>query len=318
MTQDNNIPTDTPQESSNEYASLEEAVFGEGSQDTNSSSAFTSGNEGNTETAPAGQPEVSNQENTQAPVLSGNDEKRYQYWQSQADKYKNELESMRQTQQQQMAQQPVQQPVQQGPEGPVEPQQEMFPAAPPKPQRPRAFNREEAYGDPSSESARYIDELEGWRDDMNEYNNLKSEYQTAVIEEKFNGYEQQRVQEAQRQQAMQQQVAQQNEIHNHLTGHYGMQENEATDFMNTMSNPNSINIDNLVQLYRMQSGNAAPQVNPAPAQPSEAFTQTKNAQQVPSPMGVMPSGNTNVDGRTFEDKIMDKMIGSFNSKNPWK
>ena len=53
MTQDN-IQVDTPQESSNEetYTSLEEAVFGttEGSNDV--SSAFTSGNEGNTETAP--------------------------------------------------------------------------------------------------------------------------------------------------------------------------------------------------------------------------------------------------------------------------
>ena len=313
MTQDNNIQTDTPQESSNEYASLEEAVFGEGSQD-NSSSAFTSGNEGNTETAPTGQPEVSNQETTQAPALSGNDEKRYQYWQSQADKYKNELESMRQTQQQQMAQQPVQQ----APQGPEQPQQEAFPAAPAKPQRPRNFNREEAYSDPSSESARYMDELEGWRDDMNEYNSLKNEYQAAVIEERFNGYEQQRVQEAQRQQAAQQAYAQQNEIHSHLTGHYGMQDNEAVDFMKTMSDPNSINIDNLVQLYRMQNGGAAPQVNPAPAQPSDAFNQVKNAQQVPSPMGVMPSGNTDTDGRTFEDKIMDTMIGNFNSKNPWK
>ena len=67
MTQDN-IQTDTPQEGANEqqYNSLEEAVFGgditEGSNDV--SSAFTNGNEGNTETAPAetGQPEVSNEE----------------------------------------------------------------------------------------------------------------------------------------------------------------------------------------------------------------------------------------------------------------
>ena len=32
----------------------------------------------------------------------------------------------------------------------------------------------------------------------------------------------------------------------------------------------------------------------------------------------MPSGNTNTDGRTLEDKMMDKMVGNFNSKNPWK
>jgi hypothetical protein len=44
----------------------------------------------------------------------------------------------------------------------------------------------------------------------------------------------------------------------------------------------------------------------------------QNAQQVPSPMGVMPSGQSNADGRSVEDKIMDTMVGNFNSKNPWK
>ena len=100
MTQDN-IQADTPQESGNEqqFNSLEEAVFGttEGSNDV--SSAFTSGNEGNTETAPeTGQPEVSNDVGENQPVQSNNDETRFQYWQSQADKYKNELESIKQQQ----------------------------------------------------------------------------------------------------------------------------------------------------------------------------------------------------------------------------
>ena len=56
----------------------------------------------------------------------------------------------------------------------------------------------------------------------------------------------------------------------------------------------------------------------APTTPSPAFQQTMNAQQVPSPMGVMPSGQNNVDGRSMEDKMIDGMIGDFNSKNPWK
>ena len=83
-----------------------------------------------------------------------------------------------------------------------------------------------------------------------------------------------------------------------------------------MSNPNSITIDNLVQLYRLQNGGGNQQA--APAAPSQSFQQTKNAQQVPSSMGVMPSGQSNVDGRSMEDKIMDTMVGDFNSKNPWK
>ena len=310
MTQDN-IQVDTPQESSNEetYTSLEEAVFGttEGSNDV--SSAFTSGNEGNTETAPVetGQPEVSNATENIQTEQSDNDTTRYQYWQSQADKYKNELESIKQqhvpVQQQQIAE--------------TEPTVEEFPAAPDRPQQPRTFNREEAYADPNSESARYLDELEGWRDNMSEYNSLKSQYQTAIIEEKFNKMEQARVDEAKKQQAYQQQAQQQAEVKSHVMGNYVMSESEASDYMTKMSDPNSITVDNLVQLYRMQNGNAAPQNN-APAQPSASFQQTKNAQQVPSPMGVMPSGQSNADSRTMEDKIMDNLIGNFNSKNPWK
>jgi len=319
MTQDN-IQKDTSQGTTNEpqYNSLEEAVFGgdgvvNESSNNDITSAFTSGNEGNTEAAPVetGQPVIGNNENNQQPVQenTSNDDTRYQYWQSQADKYKNELEQVKQ---QQVAPAQPAAPVQ-----PAEPRVEEFPPAPPKPQQPRTFNREEAYADPNSESARYLDELEGWRDNINEYNSLKSQYQTAVIEEKFNKMEQTRVDDAKRQQAYQQQASQQAEVKSHVMGNYGMNESEANDFMTKMSDPNSINVDNLVQLYRMQKGGAAPQNN-APAQPSSAFQQTKNAQQVPSPMGVMPSGQSNTDGRSLEDKMIDGMIGNFNSKNPWK
>ena len=316
MTQDN-IQQDTPQENTNssneqQYASLEEAVFGgEEGSNSNVTGAFTSGNKGNTETAPQGQPAVGNEGTNQPPVQTNNDETRYQYWQSQADKYKNELDSVKAQQRQ-----PVQQ--QQQPVAPVETKIEEFPSAPNRPQQPRGFNREEAYNDSSSESARYMDELEGWRDDMSQYNTLKSEYNTAVIEDKFNKMQEEKIIEAKRQRAAQLQANQQAEVKNHVMGHYGMQENEAKDFINSMSDPNSINIDNLVQLYRMKNSGGGAQQTPVPPTPSETFTQTQNAQQVPSPMGVMPSGNSNVDGRSVEDKMMDTMIGNFDSKNPWK
>jgi hypothetical protein len=309
MTQDNIQKQDTPQIETNEqqFNSLEEAVFGSQGSTGDISSAFTTGEEGNTETAPIeGQPEVSTQETIQEPT-QGNDEKRYQYWQSQADRYKNELETLKS--------QP-QQPVQEQPVEAKEERVEEFPAPPSKPKQPRTFNREEAYSDPASESARYLDELEGWRDDISEYNSLKSQYQTAIIEDKFNKMESTRVEEAKKQQATQQRSAQEAEIRGHVMGHYGMNDNEAKDFMSKMSDPNSITIDNLVQIYRLQNSGA--QQQQAPTAPSQTFTQTRNAQQVPSPMGVMPSGQSNSETVSFEDKIMDTMIGNFNSKNPWK
>jgi hypothetical protein len=321
MTQNDNIQTDTPTESANseQYTSLEEAVFGEGykesGSDTISDIFNNTGNEGNAEQAPAeGQPQVSEGVKTEEanPAVDDNDTKRYQYWQSQADKYKNELEEMKNVQPQ-AAQPPVQQTQEVS-----QKQSDEFPPAPERPTRPRNFSREEAYTDPSSESARYLDAKEDWDEQMVEYNTLHTQYQNAVLQEKFDKMENQRVEEAKRQQANQAAAKQQTEIVNYVTGHHGMSQEQAQDFMAKMSDPSSINIDNLVQLYRMQSGNTAPQQNVAPAQPSESFQQAKNAQQVPSSMGVMPSGQSNVDGRNIEDKIMDTMIGDFDSKNPWK
>jgi len=309
MSQDN-VQQDTPQEIANQeqYASLEEAVFGSNEGSSDVSSAFTDGNQVAPASAPQGQPEPVQETNTQP--TQNNDETRYQYWQSQADKYKNELDTVKQ--QQTQIQAPVAQPE------PVQPakQEDSFPAAPDKPNMPRTFNREEAYSDPSSESARYLDEVESWRDDISEYNALRSQYQSAVLEDKIHQMEEAKVVEAKRFEARQQKAEQQNQVRAHVVGHYGMSDNEASDFLNTMSDPKSINIDNLVQLYRMRNSAAA---QPAtPATPSPEFQQTRNAQQVPSPMGVMPSGQSGADTKTLEDKIMDTMVGDFNSKNPWK
>ena len=296
-------PWPTQTEDSNN-ASVEEAFFG--SQETTEPQEQASPEQvGTPESAPI-------QEQAQE-YNAKNDEKRFEYWQSQASKNSNQVADIQKQNQELQAQMNAMQTMQQPVAEPVE----QFPSAPERPKKPRTFSREEAYADPNSESARYLDEYEGWRDDMNEYSALKSEYQGALMEERLGSYEQQRVHEAKRQQAMQQKSNQESEVRKHVMGHYGMQENEANDFLNKMSDPNSITVDNLVQLYRLQGSGNAQQASP-PTAPSQTFTQTKNAQQVPSPMGVMPSGNSNVDGRTVEDRMIDTMIGDFNSKNPWK
>ena len=104
-----NIQTDTPQESTNEqqYSSLEEAVFGNINEGSDSvESAFTSGNEGSEEVAApeTGQPA---QETIKPVVDNNNDETRYQYWQSQADKLKSENAKLKESMAQQ-TQAPVQ------------------------------------------------------------------------------------------------------------------------------------------------------------------------------------------------------------------
>ena len=323
MSQDN-IQTDTPVEGNQteEVVSLEEAVFGDG---------FNEGSDVIDKALPTdeGTQEVEQAapEQGQPVEVSNNDEKRFQYWQSQADKAKNENVRLRQTlasqsqqnvaNQRQPQPQQAQQPVAQ--EAPIE----EFPAPPEKPSKPAGFSREEAFTDPSSQSAQYIESVEQWRDDMTEYGQIKSQYDSAVQQERLDSIERERVQNIQRAQAYQVKKNQAREIIDYVQGNHGMSQDEAVDFMKTMSDPSSISTDNLVQLYRMQKGGVSQPTNTQPTNtqpvaPSQNFQQVQRAQQVPSPMGVMPSGQTNVDGKSMEDKIMDTIIGDFNDKNPWK
>jgi hypothetical protein len=242
-----------------------------------------------------------------------NDETRYQYWQSQAAKKENELKQFKSQVEQAVKEGQLQQQPQAAPPQQREVPRE-FPPPPAKPEKPRNFSREEAWSDPASESARYLDDMDDYNHSIGEYRDLKSQYEVAVVREQIE--EQQRVKAAQAQQmrAQQAQQAQVKEVYQNLRGHYGFNSQDAENFIKNMSNPNSISMDNLVQLYRMQQG--APQVNTESQGPSEAFQQSQNAQQVPSPMGVMPAQSAH-SNRSDADTIMDDLINTHKSKNPW-
>ena len=298
---DESVFSDTPQQPAPESSTQDNTLT--------PTDAFT---EASGEEAPKEAP--STQETTQ-PLEAKNDDSRYQYWQSQASKRENELKQMQEQMQQYQTQYNAQQTQQaQAPEQPV---REEFPPPPEKPVRPRNFNRQEAFEDSSSESARYLDEVDEWRDNMDEYSGLKTQYDNALMQENMQKMQAQQEQSERVRQAQRQQASQMREVSELVQGHYGMSQEDTQDFIKTMSNPSSITVDNLVQLYRLQKGQGggAP-VNPGqPVQPSPTFQQTQRAQQVPQPMGVQPTaGNNQVPA---EDQIVDNMISDFKSKNPW-
>jgi len=246
-----------------------------------------------------------------------NDEKRFEYWQSQAAKLRNENEQL------QNASRQVRQEARYTSAGPVQPQQqapqqqeEEFPAPPDKPARPRNYSREAAYTDPSSESAAYMDSLDDWRDNMDEYNQIKQEYESARVEEYMQAQEAQRQQTVAQQQRVSQQQRQIGEINEYVQANYGLDNNEAQEFIREYSDPKSVSMENLVQLYRFKKGaNPPPPAQPAmPAIPSPAFEQTRRAQQIPSPMGVQSGvGSSNPDdGKPTGQKFMEALIDKHN------
>ena len=310
MEENNNMDTPQPQTANttgmDAFGAPAETNEGSTQENLSVEDAFFSKVESDEQPAPEqGQPAV-NQENT--PVDNRNDDKRYEYWQSQAAKKDNELKQFKtevQTALQQQAAMQQQAPAQ---------TQEEFPPPPPKPERPQGFSREEAWNDPSSHSARYLDDVEAWNDNMNQYRDLRSQYDIAVVREQVQEQENRRQAYIQESRQMAKVNEQKRGVFQHVQGHYGLSPEDARDFVNSMSDPGSVTLDNLVDLYRVQKGQG--QVNPQSQGPSEAFQQSRNAQQVPSPMGVVP-GQSNQNTRSDSDSIMDDLINTHNSKNPW-
>lgn len=243
-----------------------------------------------------------------------NEEVRYQYWQSEADKAKNENEQLKKTVE--ILQQTIQKPAESQPEEiSSEPEIEPFRDAPQKPSKPAGFNRAEAIDDPNSASAQYLDAMDSYRDEMDIYNADKLEYESNLIniEREALIEEQKRQRDAfEAEQRNQEQV---NNITQQLRSQYNANDDEVNDFIQKMSDPESLNIDNLWRLYQMDKGKVPEQ---PVAQPSPQFNQVQRAQSVPAPMGVQSSANMQQTGKSASDLIMDDLISDYESKNPWK
>ena len=198
------------------------------------------------------------------------------------------------------------------PEPAQEPEPE-FPDPPERPQKPYNFSMDEAMADPSSESARFLQQEESWRNEMDEYKQMQFDYQMAMLQDERQAMKEERQADIQRREAEAKQAEQVNNVKQHVMTQYKVDESVANDFVRVMSDPNSINLDNLWRLYSTDKGYSSPQ---QPAVPSKEFQQVQRAQQVPPSMGVMPSQNRQNEG-SIEDKIMDSMITDYGKQNPF-
>jgi len=305
-------PNDAESAFNTETLSKFGATVNESSSESNLSveDAFFKPTETNTEEAPHQEqaPQVQETPTQEAPLDAKNDDRRYQYWQSQTAKRDNELDALRKELDDiKSSNEASNNQAQQS-----EPVQE-FPPSPLAPKKPARFSREEAWNDSQSESARYLDEKDQWDNDIAEYNELKHQYDLAVMQDKLEKQDARYNEQEQQRQNKIEQGRQIQSISEHVQGHYGFTPTETNEFIRTMSNPESISMDNLVQLFRMNQAGANPQPSKGP---SEGFRQAKNAQQIPSPMGVMPS-QTPQPNKSDENSIMDDLINAHKSKNPW-
>lgn len=249
--------------------------------------------------APVGQEVVQNEPaDTQTIAEPKNDPDQFQYWQSQADKRAAEVDMLKSQMAEVMTK--VSQPAE---AAPVE--KETVLEKPVKPSKPSDFDRSEALTDPDSASARYLAKQESYLEAMSDY--------VASSNERV-------LQTMTQQQQQQEAVARDQKVLRDLQSNYNYTPEQANDFVAQMSSPDSLSLDNLVQLHQLKMNSGSQQVTqitPEAQQKAAVMNQRNEKLSIPKPIGVQPGASDQSPTKNVEDKMMDAMIGSFNKRNPF-
>lgn len=219
-------------------------------------------------------------------------EVRARYFQSERDKALNQINELRQELEQLKIQAGTQGPnLNTGAEeNPNEPVLEK----PAKPQKPANFSEQEAISDPTSESAKYLEELARYQEELAEY-----------IEKKESLREQEELRERQ----MREQLAAQQQFiastYREVQAKFGMSPQEALDFIQFANSPESVSLDHLVGYYKYVKNKMGKQGNPP-------TPQTKQTNTTPPVPGVAGGGQPNAPVGTAESFLNDLQKGSRN------
>lgn len=248
-------------------------------------------------------PETNEQSETsdvQSDVEPKGDPSSYQYWQSQADKRAAEVELLKSQ---------VTELMKARTSTPAEPAKEetVKLERPVKPRKPADYDHSEALADPESESGKYLARQEQYMDSLTTY---------------MESMESRRENELRQRMAEQETFSKNQRIMSDLQSRYSYTPQEASDFIEQMSKPDSLSLDNLVKLHRMsrQTTQQAPQVinqiTPEAQQKQFIMNQRQEKLSIPKPIGVQPGANVQ-SSKSVEDQMMDSMINNFKRKNPF-
>lgn len=236
------------------------------------------------------------QEETPVETPKSNDtseeQDRYQYWQSRYDQKASEFDNMSKKIADYEKVAPIAEYIQDNPQilktvakslsgdAPLVPSQEESMELPQKPQRPTKpnnYDATESVMDADSESYKYRVAVEDFRDGMIDYQEQREVVATQKLEiQKQNAQrEQQEYQNAQNTASMKTQ----------LMNQYGYTPDKADEFVQYYSSPDSLTLDNLVNLDRYR--NSPSQQEVATHQKAQSMQNRSKLSQVPAPAGIV-------------------------------
>jgi len=203
------------------------------------------------------------------------DPRRFEYWQSQADRMRGENQMLKQeigdikSYLQSREQPSPSNPATQGSPVPTGNPETVL-KAPVQPTKPSNYNEVDAFNDPNSASFQYRNEMESYRDNVTNYMLKKDK-----VREKI-----------QLQQMRKQQDNMVNQqAYNHATANYGWSPDVANDFIKWSRDPGNVTIDHLAKLYEMDKRG----VNPQAQQKRQEMINQQTRAAVPRTTQVTPA-----------------------------
>lgn len=180
-------------------------------------------------------------------VPEENDSKRFQYWQSQADKERNARTEMERELIELRALSPYAQIIKERPEilanlSQAKGEQPQMLTPPKPPQKPYDYNLADAGNDPESSSYKY-------RESLDEFQFKQAEYLNAQMD----AINREREDSMQRQRSVYEQQQAMNQWKTTLTGKYQFTPQEAGLFVEQMYSPDSLSEQNLVKLFMLNN-----------------------------------------------------------------
>lgn len=224
------------------------------------------------------------------------DPEQFQYWQSQADKRATEVDMLKSQMADVMSRVAT-------PQAPEQVQKETVLSKPVKPSKPSDYDHSEALTDPDSASAKYLTKQQSYLEDMSDYVSNSSDLYMNQMNE---------------QRKLQQATARDTKVMQDLQVKYNYTPEQANDFMRSMSSPDSLSLDNLVQLHQLKQPNAAQQVTqitPEAQRKVALMNQRQQKLSIPKPIGVQPGASDQSLSKNTEDKMMDAMISQVSKRN---
>ncbi|MAF43320.1 MAG: hypothetical protein CMI54_03995 [Parcubacteria group bacterium] len=261
-------------------------------------------------------PEIQTQEEVEiaSEGPQGTEEDSFQYWQSQADIRARELEEVKTKYQDLEEIAPLARYIRDNPQvlnsvesslsadkpmdnSPQGNSQELA-KKPERPSKPAEYDPIEATSDPDSTSFKYRESLESYRDDMMDYYEGRERNRDVAMQEQQDKIAQQQYMD---------------NVRSQLQNVYGFEDKEMESFIIEMSRPESLSLENLVSVWRLNNKPTEQQVK-SPQKVKSMQTQ-KEKLGVKQPVGVVPSSGQVA--KSTEDQLMDAMVADHKSRNPW-